>query len=462
MLAAGLLLSVAVPLLAGLPWLLLMQRSAAPGGWPIAIGYGYGLGLLALVCGMHLLSLANMRIGLLDSLALPLLLGAIGWWRGWSVALLRLESAPVSARATWRGMGRATRIVSVAIMALVVVRMITLAVEAVSRPIFPWEAISGVAAKARVWYELGNLVPFVPPVAVLQGLGSYTDADPGALSLPSLLLVWTANAIGEWQEGAVTFSWWMLGVAIGLALYGHLRRSGAGVAFSLAFTYLLLSIPLVDMHIVLAGAPQWIASAGVGLAGCAFLRWLDSPSRELLGCIVIGAALALFSLASTWPWFAIFAVAAAIHHRPRIAVKAAVGVPLLAAIGLLALMQTPLTIGDLKVLLRLAPEWNETPESLILLANWHLLFGILLLAVIAGWRVIFSPEWRSRTWVVAMGLGLMIVKGVLSLPPYWFGGLRDFSYAGLQLAPMLVLWIALLAFERGSAARRVPGAAGAT
>ena len=74
--------------------------------------------------------------------------------------------------------------------------MITLAVESVSRPIFPWEAVSGVAAKARVWYELGSLAPFMPPVAILQGLGNYTDADPRALSLPSLLLVWTANAIG--------------------------------------------------------------------------------------------------------------------------------------------------------------------------------------------------------------------------------------------------------------------------
>jgi hypothetical protein len=41
-----------------------------------------------------------------------------------------------------------------------------------------------------------------------------------------------------------------------------------------------------------------------------------------------------------------------------------------------------------------------------------------------------------------MGLGLMVLKGAFALPPWWFGGLRDFSYAGLQFAAILLLWIA--------------------
>ena len=64
MLAVGLVLSVLLPLLAGLPWLLLVQRESAPGGLPVAIGYGYVLGLLIIVGGIRVLSLASVPIGL--------------------------------------------------------------------------------------------------------------------------------------------------------------------------------------------------------------------------------------------------------------------------------------------------------------------------------------------------------------------------------------------------------------
>jgi hypothetical protein len=449
MLAAGLVLSVLLPLLAGSPWLLLAQRENAPGGLPVAIAYGYVLGLLIIVGGMKVLSLANVPIGLLSASALPIVIGAIGWWRGSRFANSVIRTALRSAQSTWRQMPRATRIAVIVAIALIAVRLATLAVESMSRPMFPWEAVSSVAAKARVWYEFGTIVLFVQPVDLLQGLGSFTDADPGAFGLPSLLLVWTAIALGRWHEGAVSLPWLMLGIALALAFYGHLRRAGCGIAYSLVFTYLLISIPLVDMHIALSGAPQWIAAVGVGLASCAVLRWLNPATRthELLVCAAIGAILASCTLPTTWPWLGILAIAGAIQRWPRLAGKLSVGIPLVILIALLALMQTPATIGGRLFQVRLAAEWSETPESLLLLDNWHLLFGILLLIAIAGWRRMFTPSWRAQTWIVGMGLGLMIVKGVLSLPPNWFGGLRDFSYAGLQLAPVMLMWIALLAHD---------------
>ena len=446
MLVVGLALSALLPLFAGMPWLLLAQRDeTGPGRWPIAIGYGYVLGLLLVVGGMRVAAVANLPIGMLSASTLPLVAAAIGWWRAYRLTVPDFRVALRSSRLAWTSMPRASRIVCGLAILLIALRLGTLTIESLARPIFPWEAVSSVAAKARVWYEGGMLVRFVQPVAILQGLGNHTDADPGAFALPSLLLVWTANAIGRWHEGAVAFSWVMLGIALALAFYGHLRRSGCGIAYALVFTYVLISLPLVDMHIALSGAPQWIAAAGVGLCGCAFLRWLQSPVRSLLLCTAIGALLAVLALPTTWPWIGIFLVAGIIQRFPGIAGKLAVGIPLIALVAMLALMQTPVTLGGRVFQVRLAAEWTETPESLLLLDNWHLLFAVLLLIGIAGWRRMFSSRWRVLTWVVGMGLGLMLVKGVLSLPPYWFGGLRDFSYAGLQLAPILLMWIALLA-----------------
>jgi hypothetical protein len=438
----GLALGIAVPLFAGLPWLMLLQPERASGAWAIAIGHGYVAGVLVTAVGMHLLSLAHVPIGLATSAALPLAAGAVGWLRWRRSAASRAAQAFRAAVATWRTLPRLSKIVCVVALALIAIRMGTLATETVLRPIFPWEAVSSVAAKARVWYEAHALVPFVSPTDMLDGRGAYTDADPRSASLPSLVLVWTATALGGWQEGAVGFAWWMLGVALACAFYGHVRATGGGVAFALAFDYVLLSIPLVDLHIALSGSQQWIAAVGIGLAGCAVMRALVAPSRAVVVCAAIGMALALWALPSSWPWLAIFAIAFAIERWPRRGTKIAVLVPLVVGLALLAAMQVPVAVSGLKLQLQVASEWSETPESLLLLDNWHLLYPLLALVVVLRWPILFHPAWRARSWIVAMGLGLMMIKGMLALPPWWFGGLRDFSYTGLQLVAPMLFWIA--------------------
>lgn len=444
MLASGLLLSIGLPLLAGLPWLLAAQSQRAAGGWPLSIAYGYVLGLLITIAGMRVLHFAHLPTSLLTAAFLPAIAGAVGWWRI-RTALVLARADIREADATWRAMNRATRVVFVAALGLIAVRLVTLGLEIILQPIFPWEAVSAVAAKARVWYALGMMAPFVPAAAWLDGLGNFTDAEPAAFALPSLLLVWTAHAIGQWHEGAVGMPWWMLGASMALALYGHLRRAGGGAVFSLCAAYLFLSLPLVDVHIALAGAPQWVAATGVGLAGCAALRWLEAPSRDLVYCFMIGTALAVLSLASTWWWFAIFAVAAAMRHWPGLTRRAAVGIPLMAILGLLALMQTPLKIAGVTMQLQVAGRWGETIESLFLLNNWHLLYGAALLVAVTGGRHLLSAFWLARTWTIAMGFGLVLVWGTLMLPGFWYGGQRDLSFAALQFAPILLLWIATAA-----------------
>ncbi|MFS8086926.1 MAG: hypothetical protein ACMG6H_14935, partial [Acidobacteriota bacterium] len=218
MLVPGLLLSIALPALAGLPWLLAAQSRRAPGGWPLAIAYGYVLGLLITIAGIRALDFAHLPINLFAEAIFPAMAAAVGWWRMRSA----LEFARADARAAgaaWQSMSRVTRIVCAAAVALIVLRLLTLGAEILLRPVFPWEAVSAVAAKARVWYELGELAPFVSPASWLAGLGDFTDADPAAFALPSLLLVWTAHAIGQWHEGAIGCPWWMLGLSLVLALY---------------------------------------------------------------------------------------------------------------------------------------------------------------------------------------------------------------------------------------------------
>ncbi|MEO8316256.1 MAG: hypothetical protein ABI645_15850 [Pseudomonadota bacterium] len=443
MIALGLLLSVVVPLLAGVVWVAPLSAGRA-GAWPLSLGYGYVLGLLITVIGIRALDVAHIPINFLTAAILPLISAAIGFWRRRALP----QSARVdlaSARTTWQMLSKVPRILIVGLVGLIALRLLALGAELLPRPFFPWEAVSAVATKARVWFESGALQQFVPASSWLQGLGIHTDTDPSAFALPSLLLVWTAHAVGQWHEGAVGFPWWMLGLSLALALYGHVRRLGGGIAFALTATYLLISLPLLDVNIALAGAPNWVAAAGIGLAGCAVLAGLTTPSREMAVYFVVGAALALASQASTWPWMAIFAIAFVMERWPRSAVKLFAGIPLLILLFVLALLQTPIRYGGSTWQLKVAPDWLESVESLFLLDNWHLLYGLTLLVLLGGWRTISSPSWLSRTWVVATGLGLMFMLGTLTLPGAWFGGQHQFSITGLQLAPMLVLWLSMAA-----------------
>ena len=81
MLVPGLLLSIVLPALAGLPWMAAVQSRRAAGGWPLAIAYGYVLGLLVTVLGMRALSLAHLPINLFTAAILPACVGIVGWWR---------------------------------------------------------------------------------------------------------------------------------------------------------------------------------------------------------------------------------------------------------------------------------------------------------------------------------------------------------------------------------------------
>ena len=59
MLIPGLLFSLVVPMLAGVPWIIFVQQGRSAGSWPLAIAYGYVLGLLvtiAGICGMRWMS----------------------------------------------------------------------------------------------------------------------------------------------------------------------------------------------------------------------------------------------------------------------------------------------------------------------------------------------------------------------------------------------------------------------
>ena len=204
-------------------------------------------------------------------------------------------------------------------------RFALLGIEVASRPLYPWDAWTQWATKARVWYELGYLAPFarVGRVVRRQWRGllrcvARVSADDAAAAGVDLS---HARPLGRRADE--------------LALVADRRRaraspSTAGCARSasralaaLVGAFLVASLPLANVHVALAGYADLPLAACYAAAALALLRW--AQSRDLRD-----AALALLlAVACTqiknpgWFWAVTLVPAAVVVLLPRYGVRVA-------------------------------------------------------------------------------------------------------------------------------------------
>ncbi|MCB1797174.1 MAG: hypothetical protein KDJ70_22680, partial [Candidatus Competibacteraceae bacterium] len=140
----------------------------------------------------------------------------------------------------------------------------------------------------------------------------------------SLLALWPTLAFGGWNETVAHLPWLGVALALGLGFYGQARFWGASPPVALIFVGLLLSLPMLDTHVALAGyADIWLA-ATFGLASCAFLQWARTRDRWqgllalllALACpwikreglvwalLLLPAAIWVWTPRRYWPWLA--------------------------------------------------------------------------------------------------------------------------------------------------------------
>ena len=166
--ALVLAISVLLPWAAGTAWLRLPPKGA-PMPWTTALGYGHFLGILALTLLMRAASLAGLEWNFRVIALLIAALGAVPF----VLARRRLREglSPPSWRREWADVERWKRVVGALLLAAIAVRFAGLLLEIVWRPLYPWDAWMQWATKARVWFEFGRMVPFVP-------FGEWAAGDP--------------------------------------------------------------------------------------------------------------------------------------------------------------------------------------------------------------------------------------------------------------------------------------------
>ena len=349
-------------------------------------------------------------------------------------------------------------------IAWLAVRFALLGIEVASRPLYPWDAWTQWATKARVWFELGHIAPFARVNEWLAANGAvYFDASPEYPPTMPLLQVWSCIVLGRWDDVLMNAPWWQVGVALALAIYGGLRSLAVGAPAALVGAFLVASLPLANAHVALAGYADLPMAAFYAVAALAFLRWNASRQRR------DAAVVLLFALACTqiknpgWFWAATLIPGLVVALLPRQGVRVALSGFLVVVAILVVLARFKLSLFNYQISLNYRPAWGDLAESYFLLGNWHLLWYAAVALAVLAWRQLLAPGLAPLTAIVCGSLLFLFVVFGFTTASYYITDQTTVNRATLHVAPLVVVFLVLTwqAFARDWDATRALEAQGA-
>src|SRR6266496_809585 len=283
----ALIAGLSLPWLVGIAMLLALRDSrrllTTPGEVAWIAGAGYLAGVILLTLWMRLLSKVGVRFGVLP-IAVPLglltlALGYLAVRRHGGAAIIDAAGTALRALISPAGLQGAIRIAWQVMLAWIALRYVLLGLLVELQPLYPWDAWIQWATKARVWYEQGQIVPFVRSEAWYAAGGSaWFDASPEYPPTVPLLQAWSCIALGRWDDSLMNWPWWQFSVALTLAVYGALRSLEVPALAALVGAFLVATLPLANVHVALAGYADLPMAAYYTGAVLAFLRW--SKTRD--------------------------------------------------------------------------------------------------------------------------------------------------------------------------------------
>jgi hypothetical protein len=449
--ALAIVFSLALPLAFGGATVCLLRDARRGLGEPGEIawiaGAGYFVGAFALTLWMRALSLVGVRMSLV-AIAVPFAIGfaALAWLclRRYGRALVEAKLAALRALLAAPGLGGGARIVWWIAVAWLVLRFLFLGLEVGWQPLYPWDAWTQWATKARIWFELGHIVPFKGSDAwFARGGDAYFDAAPGYPPTAPLLQVWTCIALGRWDDALMNWPWWQIAVSLALAVYGGLRRLDASALAALAGAFFVASLPLANVHVALAGYADLPLAAWYSVAVLAFLRWHASrDAREA----TLAALLALACTQIKNPgifWAATLVPGAAVALAPRHAGKiAAIGLGAVLA-GIFVLAETSTTVFNYRLHLEFDPAWATFADSLFLLGNWNLLWYAAVAVIVLARRELIEARLAPLSAVVASGALFLFFAFGFTNARAWVTDQSTVNRATLHFAPLVVVFVVL-------------------
>jgi hypothetical protein len=281
-----------------------------------------------------------------------------------------------------------------------------------------------------------------------------TVASWGYPELLAWVQLWFASAAGAWNEPLVDVAWCGALAAFSLAAYGCWRALGLASWLALALAYVLVSLPLIDAHVALAGyADLWLALM-LGLATLAWVRWIVGGERgqlALAACLML--CLPAIKLEGT-VWLLTFGVVVALDFLPRRWRWPTLGgIAAIAIIAVLAGAFGPVQMSwnriEIPSLGTFALAWHGVGgamvSSLFTLPNWHLFwYAVPVLIVLRRRRFALDRAARMLGLMLLIDFAFLFVLFFLTTASAWA---QDFTSANrliLQLVPSIVVLAATL------------------
>ena len=343
------------------------------------------------------------------------------------------------------------------LITLIAAHLLLVLASNLTRDIYPWDAFTTWMYRAKVWVLNDEMLNFQGVNQWLQsgGLGYALPASHYPPSVSAVAAFSSALSSG-WDDQSASMPWFFAMLAIGSMMFGVCKQSGLATLPSLAGLYLLISLPIVGMHGVLAGyADLWmVGTSGMGLA--ALLLWTQKRQR---GALALGTLLLVVGpcfKTEGWIWLGMGMLFILIHtlwHQRRYAALFCVMAILLAgfrlqsvnlgALGLWGIHEETIHIGPLgQYLLR---PYNALPkyfEMIFLRSNFHLLGTLYLLAL----ALLTFINWRASVTHWLMGALIIcsqwVIFGLSSYSLYAETG-TAINRLLLQFLPVFVLTIAV-------------------
>jgi hypothetical protein len=443
----GVGLSVALPWVAGALAAAALWRGRADGRGAICIGYGYVVGALVTTFLMRIMSLVGWRWSFGAIAGALVILGAAAAYAAKPLPIVRAAYArSVAGRAAMPATSRSIFWLLVAISSINVVALVSCVAWGLLQP---YDALAQWADKAKVWYEYGRIVPFVDAAEWrrLADVQHFWDANPRYPATVPLLQVWTALGAGGWDESLASMPWAAAFVALGFAFYGQVRRLGIGAAKAMVCTYLLLSIPLLQINVAVSGMADLFVSVSYGLAAIGLWQWSKTRQRQDAALAVL---MAIFCATAklegiVWALTLVPAAAVAVHRRIGLALCiAAAGALLL----FLAFGPSEIRILGYPVRMKLVDVESTIVEHTLVMDNWHL-FWYAVVAIV-GWnaRRLLNPGLAPMTATMAAGAGFVVIVYCFSGAAAGVAQENLVNRFLLQTVPALAFYLVAILRER--------------
>jgi hypothetical protein len=423
-----------------LPAWMLLNRVVpleAPSRRYITAGYSVILGMLITTLVIRMLSSVGLSITLYSVSASALLL----------LIALRYFPQPRQSRPTSvlshksLLLTRTQKFFVLVCLALLASRLIAIGLEAYTRPVWAWDAKQHWTKQARVFFELRSLVPYVSLQQWLDlgGRGVYTNMHPDYPIATPLLQAWTATALGYWHSSLVNLFWPIMWLGLGLVFFSQARIASASLPVAIAATYMLLSMPLLNIHAALAGYADLLMAACYLGAVAAFYNWSRSRAAwQLLlslfagvGCLLIKNE-GIYWLMTLLPGILLVTFGL----RRGLALLALGGIIVLILIMLLPSDQliSGHSISSLDISYR--PEsWRPIFLSALVHDNWHFLIYLFIPALLVV--PLYAREQIPLAAVVASAIALYMVLYLLTSNAAGAVRFTSLNRVALQLAPAI-------------------------